>query len=243
MDRPFVLSIAGFDPSGGAGVLADCKTFENIGVQGMAVLTANTIQTEDKFSHMDWMPIIIVQQGIRTLMSRYSIEVVKIGIVPNVAFLSAVLESVFACNPKAEVVWDPVLKSSTGYAFFSDQEITLLSDVLKSLTLITPNFNEYQILSQFFKVEDGCAVLLKGGHRLERLGVDSLLWNEKVIDFEPEIKRVYPKHGSGCVLSAAISAYLAKGLELTSACQQAKVFTERFLNSHFSLLGSYERTT
>src|SRR5690606_21038379 len=124
-EKPIVLSIAGFDPCGGAGVLADIKTFEQLHVRGMAVLTANTVQTEDTFSTIICADIDVVQIGIKELMQRYMISVVKIGIVRDMTFLAAILTSVYACNPEVFVIWDPVLKSSSGFTFFRADEMEL----------------------------------------------------------------------------------------------------------------------
>jgi len=81
--RPFVLTIAGFDPSGGAGVLADVKTVEQHQVYGLAIITGNTIQTENEFLKMEWIPIDFVLESIEILFNKYEIKAVKIGIVPS----------------------------------------------------------------------------------------------------------------------------------------------------------------
>lgn len=241
-ERPIVLSIAGFDPCGGAGVLADIKTLERHGVQGMAVLTANTVQTEDSFSSIVWVDIDVVQRGVKELMGRYAIPVVKIGIVKNVAFLEAILASVRACNPDVFVIWDPVIKSSSGFIFFGEQEgdTDALATIVNQIDLITPNLDEYQALEPYFETYFSNALLIKGGHRHDDKGVDILRWGSSVTELQPQLAKVYPKHGSGCVLSSAIAAHIAYGQHLEKACREAKVYTERFLNSHPSLLGFYD---
>ncbi|MBD1426915.1 hydroxymethylpyrimidine/phosphomethylpyrimidine kinase [Sphingobacterium arenae] len=236
-EKPIVLSIAGFDPCGGAGVLADIKTFEQLHVRGMAVLTANTVQTEDTFSTIIWADIDVVQKGIKELMQRYMISVVKIGIVRDTTFLAAILTSVYACNPEVFVIWDPVLKSSSGFTFFKADEMELLKGIIHKIDLLTPNFEEYQILEQLLKDYFPNALLIKGGHRKDQKGVDCLIQMGRATDFHPQVDRIYPKHGSGCVFSSAIAAHIACGSGLEEACRQAKTYIEQFLNSHPSLLG------
>ena len=147
-DRPFVMSIAGFDPSGGAGVLADSKTFERLSVQGLSVLTAITLQTEDAFQKLQWLPIEEVIEAVQTLLDRYAVRGVKIGIVPNVVFLSEIVKTIRNKDKKLPIVWDTVLKSSSGHTFFSTENLSLLSETLSEINLITPNQPEFDFLSE-----------------------------------------------------------------------------------------------
>lgn len=234
-DRPIVLSVAGFDPCGGAGVLADSKTFEQLGAQGMAVITANTIQSEDTFVSAIWEDIEAVTQGIHTLMQRYSITVVKIGIVKDFWFLKAIVDAVREENEQAFVIWDPVIRASAGFSFFKEEDVALLGHMFSAIDLLTPNVDEYQKIQPFLpKVQ---AVLLKGGHSEARRGWDILYTATQEMAFPPMGEVHYAKHGSGCVLSSAIAAYIALGEDLPSACRLGKIYVERFLNSHPSLLG------
>ena len=98
-NRPFVLSIAGFDPSGGAGVLADIKTFEQHQVNGFAITTANTIQTENMFYEIQWTDLSFVIRSIETLFLSYEISTVKIGIVPGLHYLNRILSSIKLLSP------------------------------------------------------------------------------------------------------------------------------------------------
>lgn len=239
--RPVVLSIAGFDPSGGAGLLADMKTAEQLQTQGMAIMTANTIQTEDTFFHIDWVDVKVVCMGIEALMQRYPIHVVKIGIVKDLAFLAAIVQAIRAQAPHAFIVWDPVLNSSSGFSFFDVENGSALGRLLPAIDLLTPNADEYQALAPAL-ADFPNALLLTGGHRENEKGVDTLFARGSCIDFPPGEGPIYPKHGSGCVLSAAIAAYLAHGEKLAPACLKAKAYTEQFLNSHPSLLGFHYDT-
>jgi hydroxymethylpyrimidine/phosphomethylpyrimidine kinase len=137
-------------------------------------------------------------------------------------------------HPSIKIVWDPVLKASAGYTFHNEITALPLEQILSSIDLVTPNYNEFM---QLQLQTDLCAVLLKGGHRPDRPGVDTLYeaGSHKTIEFG--VEKVFSKHGSGCVLSAAITAQLAHGHSLQQACRKAKQYIETFLNSNDSLLG------
>ena len=147
-ERPFIMSIAGFDPSGGAGLLADIKTFEQLKVQGLGVCTAITIQTADRCVSLKWEPLEEISSAINVLMNNYTIDVVKIGIVKDAEFLTKIINTIKLNNPKAKIIWDPVLKSTSEFSFFNLNTISELKNVLNQIHLITPNFNEYKILDQ-----------------------------------------------------------------------------------------------
>ena len=141
-NRPIVLTIAGFDPSGGAGVLADTKTFEQHKVYGFAINTGNTIQTENAFHKIQWTPIDFVLESITTLLDSYAISVVKIGIVPSLDYLRQIVFCLKKHSPSIKIIWDPVLKSSTEFEFLSLKNQKTLIEILQQIVLITPNYNE-----------------------------------------------------------------------------------------------------
>lgn len=236
-NRPIVLSIAGFDPCGGAGVLADSKTFEQLKTQGMAVITANTIQIEDQFLAIEWLAIKTIEDSINFLMNRYSVKVIKIGIVKDALFLNRIIHTVKSKNPEVFIIWDPVINSSSGHPFFNKNEIPMLTNIVSKIDLITPNFEEFQLLESVLK--KGSNVLVKGGHRKEQIGVDLLKTGHKEITILPTAIQLPPKHGSGCVLSAAIAAHKALDFDLETACRLGKKYVEHYLNSHPSLLGHH----
>jgi len=243
-ERPNVLTIAGFDPSGGAGVLADCKTFEQHGVYGFGVCTAWTVQTDDRFFTIHWLSAEQVIEQLQPLMNKFVISVCKIGIIDSLETLLEVIVFLKESNPAIQIVWDPVLKASAGYNFHAVETFDSLDAVLAGVTLITPNYDEWQQLQSMtgealIKDERAvfCPVLLKGGHRPDALGTDTLYELAGSTIIEAGVNNVFPKHGSGCVLSAAITAGLAKGVPLQQACRDAKKYIESFLNSNQSLLG------
>lgn len=244
-NRPFVLSIAGFDPSGGAGVLADVKTFEQHEVYGLAINTGNTIQTEDTFHCIQWTDIDFVLNSIKTLFSKYDIKAVKIGIVPSLDYLDNIINVIREYSKDVKIVWDTVLKSTTAFEFITIENQSNLIEILKKINLITPNYNEIlkfnldatsmekkaALLSKY------CAVLLKGGHNPKEKGTDYLYIENQSIKLDPNVISLFEKHGSGCVLSSAITANLALENSLFNSCLNAKAYVENYLKSNNKQLG------
>lgn len=238
-ERPFVMSIAGYDPSGGAGLLADIKTFEQLKVQGLGVCTAMTVQTESQCLSLEWHPLDKILSTIEVLMKKYDVEAVKIGVVKDAEYITQIVEKIKSVTTVAKIIWDPVLKSTSEFSFFDINTISDLKNVLNQIDLITPNYNEYKVLQEVDLFENSCSVLIKGGHREDKIGTDILIKNGKEISIQPHDNTsiYYPKHGSGCVLSSAIAAYLAKGENLENACRKGKQYIEKFLKSNATLLG------
>ncbi|NML58541.1 hydroxymethylpyrimidine/phosphomethylpyrimidine kinase [Chryseobacterium cheonjiense] len=244
--RPFVMSIAGFDPSGGAGLLADVKTFEQLKVQGLAVCTAMTLQTESEFFGMRWQPLEEILNSIHVLMKNYDVKAVKIGVVKDAEFLNEIIKTIKLINSETKIVWDPVLKSTSEFSFFDLNTISPLKHIIQQINLITPNYNEYNILKEaglFEEPHNLCSILMKGGHREDKIGTDILIQNGKEIFIEPSdtFSGFYPKHGSGCVLSSAIAGCLALGKDIEQACRSGKLYIEKFLTSTPALLGFHSR--
>lgn len=243
-NRPFALSIAGFDPSGGAGVLADIKTFEQHHITGFAITTANTIQTENMFYEIQWTDLNFVIRSIETLFLTYEISTVKIGIIPGLYYLNCILSSIKLLSPTTKIVWDPIVKSSTKFEFIELNDDLLLNEALSKIDLITPNYDEILMLFPDFvsdkpwvNNEITIAILLKGGHNEEALGTDYLFLKNSITELLPTDVNFQPKHGSGCVLSSAIAANLALGYDLKLACSDAKLYIEKYLSSTSSLIG------
>ncbi|HEU4789432.1 MAG TPA: hydroxymethylpyrimidine/phosphomethylpyrimidine kinase [Flavobacterium sp.] len=244
-NRPIALTIAGFDPSGGAGVLADVKTFEQHKVYGFAINTGNTIQTENVFHKIQWTNIDFVIESITALFDSYTIKTVKIGIVPSLDYLSQIVFCLKKHSPSIKIIWDPILKSSTEFEFLSLESQVTLIKILKQMELITPNYEEIkyfdpeekapQKIAKFFSAY--CSILLKGGHNTNEIGVDYLYTQNGIHKLLPKTNKYYEKHGSGCVLSSAITANLALEQNLKMACENAKRYTENYLLSNITKLG------
>ncbi|MBO9152947.1 hydroxymethylpyrimidine/phosphomethylpyrimidine kinase [Chitinophaga sp. GCM10012297] len=239
----YVMSLAGLDPSGGAGLLADIKTFEAHRLHGLGVCTALTAQTDSEFLGVEWLTADKIIAQALPLLEKFPVAYCKVGIVSHPAVLAEVFPALRKIAPGLQFILDPVLKASAGYVFHSAIS-RQWEAVLPYLRLLTPNFEEVIAMSGEPHGEKAaqhlarhCAVLLKGGHRMDRKGWDILYDGDARIDFGPHSDDVFPKHGSGCVLSAAITALLAKGLLLEDACREGKAYTYRYLQSSPSLLG------
>ena len=241
MSRPYVISIAGFDPSAGAGILADIKTFEQHKVYGFGACTALTSQNDQEFLNLSWLSTENILQQLEPLLGRFEIQACKIGIIPSLKTLAAVLKFIKKYKPDMPVVFDPVLKATSGFSFHEELNTAELREILQQITLLTPNFNEMQQLQKMikneFRIEEFTNILLKGGHNPDKVGVDVLYQHGKALEIPAGLPSVFPKHGSGCVLSSAITARLALGHTLPEACRLANTYTETFLNSDTSLLG------
>jgi len=239
--RPFVMSIAGLDPSGGAGLLADIKTFEQHKVLGLGVASAVTYQNEDQFHGMEWFPEKYIFNQIESLLQLYKPAAVKVGIIESPDVLFRLICWLRERLPKAKIIWDPILQASAGYDFHTQSKLKDLSRLLNIIDLITPNMPECTAIlgttdpDQITQITN-CNVLLKGGHSEGAKACDLLITSEKTYRFEHEKKHGYSKHGTGCILSAAIAANLARGLSLADACQQAKEYIQPILCSNSTRL-------
>ena len=244
--RPNIITIAGFDPSGGAGVLADVKTFEAHRCNGFAVQTANTIQTEDDFVSVKWVEEALIKDQLQTLCNRYAIQGVKIGLVPSLSFMLDILPIVRDVNKKLIIVWDPILSASAGFDFKHD--LAQLAEVLSKVDYITPNWNEIKQLSGNNDSLQGAHALaeftqvyLKGGHNEGDLGKDYLFNENGKRSFNPKAGKYFEKHGSGCVFSSALISNLLRGYPTQKAVLKSKRYIEEFLKSDSSKLGKHKR--
>lgn len=224
--RPYILTIAGFDPTNGAGLTADIKTFEALKCYGLAICSANTIQTDREFKKCHWIPADIIVEQLQLVLDRFDITTVKIGIIENWDVLLKVIKLLLDSNPHIKIVLDPVLKASTNFDFHNLPDTPEkrmewqenLDQILDQIYIITPNIPELHELYKFQKLDYKSAIkhvstktnlLVKGGHKPELIGIDDLYTiNQEKHHFKPK-KIMDPKHGSGCVLSAAIAAYTA----------------------------------
>lgn len=244
--RPYALTIAGFDPSGGAGVLADIKTFESNKVNGLAAITSITYQTEDTFEKAEWLSHEQIIGQATVLLKKYKVDYCKIGLIENLEVLKKVIDELKKLNPSINIIWDPILISSSGYVIHKEIKQPLLEEILKHIFLITPNWNEAQALSGeeaikgCEKLATYCNVYLKGGHNEQDKGKDYLFHAKKMYPFRKKQEAPYPKHGSGCVLSAALTSNLANKFPLIKTCLRSKQYAAKYLNSNKTLLGYHK---
>ncbi len=245
-DKPIVLTIAGFDPSGCAGLLADIKTFEATGIYGMAVCTANTEQNIASFERTNWIDKEQIFNQLRVLQRDVNFEFVKVGLIESLGLLNELAEVLIANNPSVKIVWDPVCRATANFVFHAKLDKALLETVCRKLYLVTPNLDELGILAPGLQTEEGgkylsqfCGVLVKGGHGSGNTSIDTLFLNGGQTDFEAERLKGYSKRGTGCVMSSAIVANLAQGIDLQQACANAKEYVRQYLVSNHSLVGSH----
>lgn len=231
---PNVLSIAGSDPSGGAGVQADLKTFSALGVYGMAAITALTAQnTRGVTGVQEILPDFVIKQ-VQAIFDDVRVDAVKIGMAGSAATIAALADFLRQKNPPI-IILDPVMVAQSGDRLTSDDAVERMKrDLLPLATVITPNIPEAEVLlGRAFNgdmksfacdiLESGAnAVLLKGGHLTGETSRDIYMdYNRTEI---LEAKRVPTKnnHGTGCTLSSALAAYMARGMPAREAAQSAK---------------------
>ncbi|MDA7877228.1 bifunctional hydroxymethylpyrimidine kinase/phosphomethylpyrimidine kinase [Akkermansiaceae bacterium] len=243
MSFPPALTIAGSDSSGGAGIQADLKTFSASGVHGLCAVTCLVAETPKVVSEIHPVPPFILQQQIRLLLASYPIGALKTGMLFSKAHIVAVCELLGDCN--IPIVVDPVMVASTGAPLLEESALDAISERLLPLaTIITPNLPEAGILlgrpvltldeqeaaAHELAEKFSCACYLKGGH-LEGTQEhrDLLVQNGKLEVFSAPHLDLPSTHGTGCTLSASMTAELAKGHPLSEAAAHSNAFTHRAL--------------
>lgn len=245
--KKHILTIAGLDPSSGAGITSDIKTFEAHGLYGLSVCTAVTVQNDIDFKSCVWIEKAVIISQITTLFERFTVSAVKIGIIESWQVLLEVIQTLKQLNPKIKIVLDPILKASAGYNFHTNQNLEVLEEVLDNCDFVTPNYEE---IKAFFPnknidetidfISEKTNIYLKGGHRKDKKGWDEVYYSKIVkLNIPPITNTIFEKHGSGCVLSSVLAANLALEFSLEDACKNTKRYTEQFLNSNDSLLGTH----
>jgi hydroxymethylpyrimidine/phosphomethylpyrimidine kinase len=247
IERPYVMTIAGFDPSGGAGLLADCKTFEKCDVQGFGICSGITYQNDLQFVSVDWLTVEQIKKQIEILFKRFDSNWVKIGIIESFDMLENVIDFIKSFNIKTNIIWDPILVSSSGFAFHEKLDSEKIKDLASKIFLITPNLKEAKELMNESSPEKGaeklsrfCKVYLKGGHGEGNFSQDILFESGKQTVYSASREGCFPKHGSGCIFSAALTAQLANGKNIYPACEEAKKYVTNYLKSSNGLLGIHQ---
>lgn len=236
---PNLLTIAGLDPSGGAGIAADLKTFAALGCNGMAVVTALTAQNTQGVKAVHVPPADFAAAQIEAIFEDIEVAAVKIGMLACGAIVEEVAEKLAHHKPPF-IVLDPVLASTSGDALAtSDTATAIVRHLFPLATVITPNLSEAARLSGHVIAPDregmrraamllhargAKAVLITGGN-LEGKTSDDLLFDgiSYRLFSAPRID-TRNTHGTGCTLSSAIATYLAKGRELGEAIDAAKTY-------------------
>lgn len=236
---PNVLSIAGSDPSGGAGIQADLKAFSALGAYGCAVLTALTAQSTRGVTGVHVVPAPFVKDQLDTLFADVRIDAVKIGMIANASVARAVGAALREHAPRF-VVLDPVMVAKGGDRLLDEDAVTVVREVLLPLAdVLTPNLPEAgELLGQSPPADDDemleaaealrglgpRAVLMKGGHSGGGRSDDLLVSESGVRRFEAERIETKNTHGTGCTLSSSIAALLPQSGSVTDAVARAKAF-------------------
>ena len=244
--KPYVLSIAGFDPSAGAGVLADVKTFEGSGVYGLGVLSAITYQNDRKFEAVEWVDAEKIIRQTAILLDRFDTRYIKSGLIENIQTLKQVTSFLKNSIDNPVIIFDPILKASAGFAFHENMQETF-HEVMDDLYCITPNIPEARQLfgtdnlhDKLISLSTNTNIYLKGGHDHTLLATDTLYSNRQTFTFLQKRLPNGGKHGSGCVLSSSLAAQLALGYSIDQAAEKANTYTYHFLASNETLLGYHQ---
>jgi len=245
---PIILTIAGFDPSGGAGIAADLKTFAAHNCYGVAAVTALTVQNSQGVKTASVTPATLLRAQLDALLQDCSIAAVKVGMLgtkPNAAAVAEFLER----GKFAHVVLDPVARAQSGGAELIDAAgLKYISEeLMKRATVVTPNIAEAQALTGLEikdvaamkaaaqkLVERGArAVLVKGGH-MEK-AIDVFFDGERLETLGGEKVKSENTHGSGCTLASAIAAGLAEGKPLLEAVVLAKAYVTKAIEKSYAV--------
>ncbi len=234
------LTIAGSDSGGGAGIQADLKTFAALQCYGTSVITAVTAQNTIAVTAVHPVPATVVEQQLEAVLSDIGTDAVKIGML----FSAEVIERVACTLARFKVpaiVLDPVMVATSGRKLLEDEAVkTLREKLIPMVQLFTPNLPEAEVLTGMKirseadmeragrkLLEKGCqAVLVKGGHLQGRVAPDYLLiqCQKDALRFGSDRVDTPNTHGTGCTLSSAITAYLARDYDLTTAVCLAKEY-------------------
>jgi hydroxymethylpyrimidine/phosphomethylpyrimidine kinase len=243
---PNLLSIAGSDPSGGAGIQADLKTFAALGGYGMAVITALTAQNTQKVSAVHVPPVDFVAAEIDAIFADIEVAAVKIGMLGSGAVVAKVAERLAFYKPPI-IVLDPVLVATSGDSLGSDDVVEALwTHLIPLATLITPNGPEAARLTGGAEPEETAdmekltadllargakAALVKGGHLKSGKAEDLLAYGKTRRLYSTPRIETKNTHGTGCTLSSAIATYLAQGYPLEDAVAAAKSYLTHALKA------------
>lgn len=236
-----VLSIAGTDPSGGAGIQADLKTFTVLGCYGMSIITALVAQNTTGVQDICTIPIKFIEQQFDSVLTDITPDAVKIGMLFNTEIIELVARKLQEYKLK-NIVLDPVMIAKSGDTLLKPEAVVALKTKLLPLAdLVTPNLAETNALtgSHLSKIQSAKLihklgaknVLIKGGHDKGENCEDLLFTHDN------EIVTNYPKintdnnHGTGCTLSSAVAAYLAKGYDMIESYHMAREFLQKAIKA------------
>jgi len=244
---PVVLTVAGFDPSGGAGIAADLKTFAAHNCYGVAAITALTIQNSQGVTEVDPVEVKVLSRTIRSLLADGRVKALKIGMLYHPATARVVQETLDS-NLALPAVLDPIVRSSTGVDLLDAEGLDFLRrHLLSRVTLVTPNMAEAAVLTGLpvdnlesmkaaaRKLIDlgSRAVVVTGGH-LEK-AIDVFATRSALESFVADRMKPDNTHGTGCTFSSAVAANLALGRQLRDAVVLAKAYVAEAIRQAFPI--------
>jgi hydroxymethylpyrimidine/phosphomethylpyrimidine kinase len=241
--RPYVLSIAGFDPCGGAGVLSDIKTFESLSVQGLSVVTGITFQNDSECTGVEWLSLNAIKKQLDLLINTYDIKAVKFGIIEDWQYIEDLSCIVKNQYKDIFIIWDPIIRSSSGFNFVKNIDADKFLKLSGLVDLVIPNLSEIQEIFGSAWIEGiknfkSCYVksVKKGKNSL----TNNLYINNTLHEVLVPLLNNASKHGSGCAVSACITSFIAKGFNLREAVSLSEEYMQKFLVSSETLLGIYD---
>ena len=244
---PRVLSIAGSDSGGGAGIQADLKAFAAAGVHGMTAITAITAQNTVGVTAVHPVPPEMILAQVRAVAEDIGVDAVKVGMVGNAAAIEAVAGALDMFEEGTPVVVDPVMVAESGARLLDEDAVGALRELLlPRATVVTPNFPEARILAganedapelaRRIHALGPAAVIVTGGHRCN--GADAFFDGRTAEDLAGERYPEGSGHGSGCTHSSTLAAELAKGATLLEAARTARGVAARAVRDGLRDLGA-----
>ncbi len=234
------LTIAGSDPSSGAGIQADLKTFSALGVYGTSVITAVTAQNTRKVIKIQEVKPPVVRAQVNAVLNDIKIDAIKIGMVYSKEIIGAVAN--ILKNVRMPIILDPIFKAGTGAVLLrNDAYSSFVKKLIPLARVITPNLMEAEKLA-CMKIENADdarvaaqkiaklgakSVIIKGGHMQHEFAIDMLYHNNEFLEFKGERIEISGLHGAGCMFSAALAAEMAKGKNIIDATRIANDFARR----------------
>lgn len=223
---PVVLSVAGFDPSGGAGVLVDIKTIHALGGYGLAVATAQTVQNTLSVTRVVTTDAALFQEQVQALLSDTPPKAIKIGMIGSAAIARCLVD--LLDQVRCPVVLDPLVVASHGAPLIEPEAFDILkTTLLPRVTCITPNTVEAALLP----LHHARAALITGGHESGDTIVNLLKEGQMETLFSHPRLTTQHTHGTGCIVSSALAVGLAKGLSLVQATGQGLDFIHKALKT------------
>ncbi len=226
-----LLTIAGFDPSSGAGLTRDLLVFDHYGLEGLSVCTAITVQNEIDFKSVEWVSEALIIQQVNILFDLYEIEYVKIGLIENMDVLQTIIEQLRSLNKEIKIIWDPILSASAGFNFHDD--LKLSSSFIDQFYLVTPNLEEainLQIIDSDKNVlikPQHAHILIKTFHENKSQVEDLLIGIDQEKVFSINKIKGASIHGSGCRISSAILANLFLNSTLDKSIKEGKNYLSK----------------